>query len=1185
MPKLDEERIKKLQAAQNSLQMRLNSLSELPKASEDDPSYILTNHKLTKVNKILQDHYDSTRPVDDAGKLTEDAQSTLPIRSSAAEKPKQGASFVEAIGNNYFYEPSVEEVQHRVRNDPSLVDRLDKARPDLGIRKELAMAQPTRQSFNIGPMDPATGSTVHVGVQPAKMGIDAITSRSSTYKAVADDMWDERLRDAEEKGIGLSRYRDVELGDDPIDYLKGGLNKLLSRGIEPASVGASDTLSMGTLHGRPRAADELAYRAIESVGGPDLRESPLQSTVDTDEIERRNPMLANIARVGTYFMPQQPVNAMTTAGLEAAGYGAMKFWPRVGANAVAGGGGNALENLFRNVSSGKSIAEAGNEVPGDLLWGGAMGTAADAILANPARQLRQNTRESVTDPDLRALRNARGDTAVFGDRFSGYVAPVQMQEDLKTAGLFRHPGQAGDIAAERVAKPIQESLDRQLADETAKQAAQNKEYFRHPEYSAIEEPSQEAVDAVMELAEAGWITGAIDKKPTNVDADTIARVGDAVGRIAQAKPFVNLKQAQAYAQKTGGKVVDGYTAKLMFPHENLVGRNYAVVVASPISAEALTTLERSIDDVLKMSNKKGMENEPVYGRFQEAIKPVRDRFNLYVDAEGNLVGPPGGQAQGQGQPMAPTVAPRARRAAKPAPGASQRPQQQVPPPHEQLQEGQVSGVASTEPGTAPDPTQPDVLTPKVDPSTLAPEDVRLDPSTIAPGDVKSIPPALQGPPSSPRFFTFTPERIQEKWGLSPEEAQRVADNLNGRNAATVEIGSEDARMLPPDTDPEFTPREPSALEWSDVEPLPSSIPSEDVRALPPETERSIAPEPGYPTPNIKEWEASGNDAENWFEGIVRPGAPARSAEAQRIADLVEQQRAAAQSEAPKPSADEAAQRAAHWIDAAFAGGERPSDSTRAEMIAKSVAHQIGRALTSEEAKNIAKFVVPMTAGSALGDAIDDESGGAAGAAVGGLFSGVIRGKPIGPYPHQPEATLRGGKKVTGFSALRNQQHEAIGGLEEAGAGLGADKEKNVLRKVLNFNQYAGQPEDKLLLKEAEKLGLTEELWRAAATMAYGRLRGQGHGGKVVGNDRSILARILGPRIDAFAGMLAGEPTTYAGKQGLTEQGAREFFNVSGGRFGGRFGNDTNFIRDYLDQYLFGERPEEERRNAASQSAR
>lgn len=1209
MPGLDEERLGKLKSAQNTLQMRLNSLTELPKATEDDPAYVLTFHKLNKINKLLQDHYDANRPVDENGKLTEDAQSVQPIRT---EPQQPQASFTEAVGRNYFFEPSVEEVQHRLRNEPELVDRLDKAKPDLGIRKELEMAQPAYRTFNVGPMDPATGSTMNAGVQPTRMGVDALTSNSSAYKAVSDDMWDERLRDAQAKGINLERYSKVKLDDEPLNFLEGGIQKGIRRVAYPAAMVVGDALTLGTGISKGNTVKSELRKSIPGFAEPDI---------DMEAVERTNPLIANIARIGAYMLPQQPTNALTTAALEAAGHGAMKFGGRVATTLAAGGLGNAFENLVRNTANGQSVAEAGRQIPGDIAWGSALAGAGEALIG-PLREYRQNVRESVTDPDRRTLINARGDTAIFGDNLSGYKAPIEMREDIREAGGFRHLGTAGDRAAERVAPKIQKSLDKQLADETARQAAQNKAYFRHPEYSEIEEPGQEAVDAVLELAETGWITGAIDKKPTNVDAATIERVGDAVGRIAQMKPFVNLKQAEQYAQKTGGKVIDGYTAKLMFPNEKMVGRNYAVVVASSMNAESLTALERSIDDVLKMSNKKGMENEPVYGRFQQAIKPVRDRFNLYVDADGNLVSPPQG-VPGNG-PQAPTVAPRARRAAPPpaqpqqpqqpiaAPplaqpqqpqqpiagtgttinvpvsaaqiqrqtglpyaqaqaladqmNAATRPPQQLPPPHPQLSEGQESAIASTEPAsTSADPTQPGApVTPQVDPSTLAPEDYYLDPSTLDPRDYQ-------------RAYEPTLEDVKDFFpGISPSSAQRVVDRLNGRTFATVDLDPNDLRAVPPETAPEYTPKEPSALSWNDVEELPESIQSADVRELPPETEpntqRSIAPDYTYPTPDAKEWEQSGNDADQWFEGIVRPGAPARSAEAQRVADLVEQQRGSVQQEGPEPSVEEAAGRAAHWLDAIFAGGERPSDSTRAQMIAKSVAHQIGRALTSQEAKDIAKFIIPVAVGSKVGEAIDEEGGGGVGAMAGGLFSGAIRGKPMGPYPHQPEATLPNGNKVTGFSALRNQQHEALNRLDEAGAGLGADREKNVLRKVLNFNQYSGTPEDKILLEEADRLGLTEDLYRAAATMAYGRLRGQGQGGKVSGNDRNILVRVFGPRFHALAGMLTGEPSTYGGRQGIPEQGFRELLNLSGGRLGSRFGSENDLIRDYLNQVLLGGAP-------------
>ncbi len=481
------------------------------------------------------------------------------------------------------------------------------------------------------------------------------------------------------------------------------------------------------------------------------------------------------------------------------------------------------------------------------------------------------------------------------------------------------------------------------------------------------------------------------------------------------------------------------------------------------------------------------------------------------------------------------------------------------------------------------------MTPK-SPSTIDAEDVQALPPSTAPGEAPEIPP----------YGSWDVEEVKRRFpGLSEDEAHRITNRLNGRDAEAIELGSEDLlpvteslgpediESIPPttdvNTDPEYTPREPSALNPEDYEQLASSI-DDDARALPPSTDPEYTPK--------RPSELASEDYEQIPESIqsedVRALPPDTEPQTRRSMspDEVSTQRsitpeddtplarmAGSVSDEAKPSAGEAATRASQWIDAAFAGGDAPSKSARAKMIASSVAHQLGRALTSDEAKDIAKFMASTAVGGAVGDALDDgEGGGAAlGAAVGGMVGGGHPGGPRGKLPRQLEASGPKGESLKGFSALRRQQHLALEKLQEAGAGLGANSDKSVLRKVLGFNQNSGTPEDAILLEEARKLGLEEELWRAPATQAYGRLRERGMGGapdKVNGGIRSILSRIFGPRIDAASGVLAGEPTTFQGKQGPLETGTRELLNLSGGRLGARFGDETNFAKDYLNQLLF-----------------
>ncbi len=1152
---------------------RMFELADTPGTGFDNPDYSDASSKLLRVRRLLGETEQAARKVDENGKLTADAPSADPIRTFDDE-------FTAKQPSDYFYEPSVDEVRHRLTTDPDIVKRL-------GLQKYVRQLEPARPSANIGPLDPTTGISVLPGVQQPRTHLESMTSNSPDYKAVADEMWRERMEEGKARGRNLTRYSKVKLGDSPVDYLVGGAEKIWERGVMPAASTVGDALTLGS--GRAKYSQNVR-QANENRANGEMTVTPPH--IDAEAVERRNPLLANIARIGAYALPAHPTNLGTNALLKAMGYGTTESLLGRGAVALtAAGTANAAENYATDVSRGveagvpdsENFREAANSVPENYAWGQVYGAPFE-LASNVMRGFRQNVRESASNNDLKTLRNARGDTAILGDNFSGYVAPPEIRQDVTAAAGWRHQGTAGDIAARRVAPQIQESLDNQLTEARKGIEAKNEAYFTHPAYQQLES-SQDAVNAVLKLTDRGWVKGVVTGKHLNVDPDKLVEIGDALDGVAEKQAFNNLVKAQAYAGKKGGTVVEGHVAAAMYPSAGFNPKHYVVIAASPMNASSLTELERRIDNALNISNNRGRKDDPVYESFQRSIKNVRDRFPYYVDENDNLIDPPGWIPPASSGPTVPAKPRRTGRPSKRAPSAA----------------------AQAVPDTEPTPTDPGMPPTPKEPSTLGSEEFSLEeptpklPSTIGPEDVRALPPSTGpgGAPSEIPAFEFTAEKIQRELGVSPEEAQRIVNRLNGRDAeavqlgsdefspATSSLGSDEVRQLPPSTEPEFTPKQPSALEWDEVEPLPSSIPSDDVRALPPSTEprtrRSITPEDeaanypdeSVPGPMAQDWVDADKETGEWYEGIVRPGAPARSAEAQRMADLIEQQRGAAAEVAPKPGVEEAATRASQWIDAAFAGGDAPSASQRARMIAASVAHQVGRALTSDELKEVGKFVVPIAGGAAISEAAgdDDETGTVLGAMVSGFGSGMGGSKkpPSGPKGRQLQARGPKGEDLSGFSALRRRQHLELERLQKAGAGLGADSDKSVQRKVLGFNQHSATPEDAILLEEARKLGLEEELYRAAATGAYQRLKEQGTGGSpddIRGGTRNILSRILGPRIDALAGMFTGEPTLFRGKQGVTEKGAREFLNISGGRAGARFGNDTDRIRDLISQLLF-----------------
>ena len=556
MAGFNDDQVKGLEAMRNRLQMQLNTISERPNASEDEPTYVLTKHKIDKADRILKEHYDSLRPVGDDGKLTEDAPSHLPIRSSG--------SFTDQP-SSFFFEPSVEEVKHRLQTDPEFVKKH-------GLETWLAQDQPAHDVVVSGPMDPTTGSGVTFGVQQQRSNLDGLTSGSEDYGRIADEMWKERLEEAQKNGRSLTRYSKVKLGNDPGKYMLGGVENLATRWLALAASVGGDVMSAGT--GRAMHARNVRDYQERVARGERFAIKP--PDIDPEAMERANPALATIARIGAYALPMAPGNVATTALLDRLGYGAANFLGRAGLGAAAGGivsaGEGAVRDVSQGVEQGLPIGDNLRQAANNLPWNAGAGAVLGGVAEGPvslAKNFRQAVRESDSNVDLRALRNARGDTAIFGDYGSGYIAPPEIREDIRQAAVDRSQGTAADIAARRVAPKVQESLDNQLTGARQGIEAKNREYFTHPAYQS-EESGQEAVDAVLELADRGWTTGAIDGLPQNVDPKKLARIGDALlGAAQRSKPFASRAKAEAEAATRGGRVIDGYVAAAMWPGDKI----------------------------------------------------------------------------------------------------------------------------------------------------------------------------------------------------------------------------------------------------------------------------------------------------------------------------------------------------------------------------------------------------------------------------------------------------------------------------------------------------------------------------------------------------------------------------------------------------------------------------------------
>lgn len=1178
---MDEAKLEAKKRLATSLQMQLNSMAEADGATDDDPNYVLLSDKLNRVSRSLEEHYAATRPTDANGKLTADAQSTLPISTPRPSNEELIST------DNYFFEPSVAEVRHRIENDPELVNRL-------GLQDWLRQSTPARPNVNIGPMDPTTGIGTAIGVQQSENMLDTLKADptpGSTYARVADEMWKEALARAQQNGVEMKRYSKVKLGETPLDWLAGGVTKLANDVVAPAASAAGDVLTLGT----GRLTGKHTKGALEWAGME-------HDVADPEAIERRNPNLANAARVAAYMLPQQPTNLAVNEGLKRAGnlvtrrYGeeaAKSATSRYLTSAVVGAGAAAGEQVIgdtaHDVAAGRGVGEsfgdAVSNAPASAVWGGLL-SAPGQFVADAASGWRGTVRES--DKQLKALRDAGGETSVFGDRGSGYVAPNDIRQAVTKAAGHRELGTAADIYANKLAPQIQESLDDQLRNERIRTERETNEYFTHPAYQDTVS-SQEAVNALVDMARTGWAEGGVSGNRVHVDKKKLAAVGEALmDGVAEPRSFNSKARAEKLAQQTGGTVVDGTVASYLFPSLKIAPTHHVVIVGNKMNAQTLTELERRIDEALDISrNRRGKSNQdPVYTPFNAAIKKIRDTFQAFEDEAGNLVAPPGWAAPSQPAPR-PSQARRAR-AAKPKDQPLIPADEGLPP---ETTASAQQGAAAAKPqrrdfgdindylaamdqwhaqqgsgGEDPFPLEHQRVEPlsgettprRGPPETIGSADVRMEPETIGSGEVQ----------------------------MEPET-----------------VSSRNARAMPPSTEggpPPFTEKIPSTKRSIAPDEAYSTLKGNKLTLEPHDglTEPAPYPDESVPAPDWREWRSADNEGNDWYEAIVQPGRPARSGEAKRLQDLAEQrqimeheQRALAEAEAaptprqpfPEPATvDEAMERLRAFFERVNErlGPISPDDVT--EMLRSNLAKFN---LSEDQLKELAKTVGPFAAGVAIDKFTDDEDGfgAVAGAAVGGIrgkggrkgsSGGTTNAPNANPNVRPMKAKLADGTEVSGFSAMRHRQHERLKRLGDAGAQLNKDSPKGARHKILNFNQHSGSPEDAILLEEARKLGLEDELFRAAGVQNYERLRERGWGGATLEGQGGLwnrLANFARPRADAVGRAVSGDPINPDLAPELRNrfgEGMRELLNMSGGR-PGRFADDTQFIRDYLWSLIDG----------------
>jgi hypothetical protein len=260
------------------------------------------------------------------------------------------------------------------------------------------------------------------------------------------------------------------------------------------------------------------------------------------------------------------------------------------------------------------------------------------------------------------------------------------------------------------------------------------------------------------------------------------------------------------------------------------------------------------------------------------------------------------------------------------------------------------------------------------------------------------------------------------------------------------------------------------------------------------------------------------------------------------------------------------------------------EKDRLQSVLNILSEKLGREVTKEDL--IRAGIISAGAAASLSDDETADDVGTGAMFIGGLGKGLFGKKKGTPSPSeapkpkrptQPEATLDDGRVVRGFSAMRRQQSESKKGLETAMKRLGVTSEKTLRDRLIDFGQSNNKQYDDALKAEAEKLGLTEDLWRVPA--AAQQVEMERNRSVLGGSPRGVIGRVVSggaPRLDKIAGVLSGAGRNpYAkGPDGLLEEllyagvrnPARELLNLTGGRVGARFGDDIQQrILDVLSQ--------------------
>lgn len=928
-------------ALEKKYQMQVNSLAERPDMSFDHPEYKAAAEKLTSIGRTIDDYEAENRVTDEQGKLIKPPVTRLPVVSD----PTQDKS-----GFNYHFEPSVREAQEALRSNPQLFRQLDPLGEWSGI------AEPERQEDIT---DPGSGMVVGQNTVPSKTWLDNLTDSDSLYDRYSDYVWKQRINEARQRGVGIQRYKDIELGDEPVDFLAGGAEKGFQKIVEPAASGMADVLTMGTADTVGRRTNEGLNEANRRFGLPEV---PYESA---QEIQNRNPVASTVGGLAGYALPGNIINSATELAVKGLGYGSRGALGKAGISALTGSVGNTIEggimDTVHGMNAGQSFGDAAGaavqNAPLNFVAGGLGGGLFDAA-GQAAGNMRESFRRGTTMADLKTLEDAGGRTSVI----EGVVAPPEVEGFVRQSKRPRAVGSPAAYAAEEVAPHIETNLEKQAAEAQKRIEGEKEQYFNHPAYRDREVSGTPAIAGLVDMAKQGWASGPVTGAPRNVNPGQVQQLGKIIREFTDVPQVVRREDAEAFAKEWDGIVIDGELGNQLYGLDERTAAppGYSIVsVPIKLNARKLTDLEARIDAELNMGAARGNNEDPVWTSFNRSVKETRDQFPYYVDDQGNLVAPPDWQ-----DPNAPSSSPEGGgpvyegefvESSRPGTDLERRGPSSSEPPS--------GGAAPAAPGGGPElGGGGGGALPR---GQVSPEEAT--PLSLLAGNRLAMPAESTRSAKTFRIMVIENGQPRPVAGMraasSPEEAASMVDTLN--SYGTDEFVAEPIDSAPPALKPSES-RGP--LERMLDEGL------EDAPALPvSEIEDAAFRQQADRDKIAKGWQDNEAPTKEWYEDIVAPGRTPRSNEVKRIMDLTEQQRAVEESLGELNNVDRRL-------------GPIPEQQKEAMLIGL-ISKKLGRQVTKEELVRAGL----LAGGVAAAVTAEEPESGAAMAGIGGLLAALPKG--------------------------------------------------------------------------------------------------------------------------------------------------------------------------------------------------